>query len=310
MDIAFIIPPLIFVAVIAVCLAGYYTIRQSQTTLESRLTSGLAMGIGEVMTQELSQPFHERVLLPLLRQLGSLMTKATPTSHVEDARQRLIKAGKRSSTAFWTFFAVKTVSTILLPVGFVGCMWLVAGRLVLDWPYAIAFLVLIYIGWRLPDIWLDQTISSRKKGIVRKLPDALDLLTVCVEAGTALEAAFSAVVDKFGGPIRDEFGLSMREINLGKRRREALQDMAKRADVPELSSFVVAVVRAGQTGISISDVLRTQSDAMRVRRRQHAQEQAQKAPVKMLFPLILGIFPALFVVILGPAVIQTMKVLL
>jgi len=309
MDVAILIPPLIFSAVIALILTGQHVVHQGRLSLEQRLTSNLASGVGEIKARELSQPFHQRVLLPLLHRLGSLMTRATPASHVDEAQRRLIKAGRRSSTAFWAFFAAKAAGTLLLPLCFVGSTWPLGGGLRLDWLYAGAIAILTYLGWRLPDIWLDLAIASRKRSIIRKLPDALDLLTVCVEAGTALEAAFSTVVEKFSGPIRDEFGLTMREISLGKRRREALQDMAQRTDVPELNSFIVAVIRAGQTGISISDVLRTQSDGMRIRRRQYAQEQAQKAPVKMLFPLILGIFPALFVVILGPAVIQAMKVL-
>ena len=174
---------------------------------------------------------------------------------------------------------------------------------------ALVSLALLAIGWRLPDYWLDWAIAARKRQILRGLPDALDLLTVCVEAGLGLDAAFATVAEKFAGPLSDEVGLTMYEISLGMRRRDALRDLSQRVQVAELTTFLTAIIRAEQTGVNVGDILRVQADGMRVRRRQRAQELAQQAPVKMLFPLVLGIFPALFIVILAPAIIKAFELL-
>jgi tight adherence protein C len=226
---------------------------------------------------------------------------------VQNIRVRLIQAGRRTPSAFMTFMAVKAASVILIPL-----FWLVFVFSVTGSVGFIPFLVTLFlflVGWRLPDYFLDFAISGRRNEIVRNLPDALDLLVVSVEAGLGLDAAFSTVADKFAGVVGEEFGITMYEISLGKRRREALRDMADRCSTPELTTFLTAIIRAEQTGVNVGDILRVQADGMRVRRRQRAVEAGQQAPVKMLFPLVLGIFPALFIIVLGPAIIQALDVL-
>jgi len=159
-----------------------------------------------------------------------------------------------------------------------------------------------WFGGRLPINWLRRRAAARQGKIQRALPDTLDLITVSVEAGLGLDAALAKVVEKTRGPLRDEFGRVLQEVGLGKVRRIALRDMSARVDVGDLTSFMSAIVQADQMGLGVAEVLRAQADEVRLKRRQRAEETAMKAPVKMLFPLVCFIFPAMMTVLLGPAV--------
>jgi len=159
----------------------------------------------------------------------------------------------------------------------------------------------------LPTLWLSSRIGKRQTEIVKALPDALDLLTISVEAGLGFDAAMSKVAEKWENELSLAFSRVIQEIQMGKLRREALRDMADRMEVTDVSSFVAAIIQADQLGVSIAKVLRIQSEQMRIRRRQRAEEKAHQAPVKMLFPMAFLIFPALFIVLLGPAVLVVMK---
>jgi len=163
------------------------------------------------------------------------------------------------------------------------------------------------VGFFFPQIWVNQRAGARRNEVIRALPDAFDLITTCVEAGLGMDAALTRVAEKVKGPFADELARTLREISLGRMRREALKELAERTDVPDINTFVNAVVQAEQMGSSLGAVLRVQSDQLRVRRRQRAEELAYKAPVKMIFPLVLCIFPTLFIVILGPAIITIMN---
>jgi tight adherence protein C len=155
-----------------------------------------------------------------------------------------------------------------------------------------------------PKIWLSNRVKHRQKEILKSLPDAFDLITVCVEAGLGLEAALARVAEKVQGPFGEELAVCLREVSLGKLRRDALREMSDRIGVPDLSTFISAVIQAESMGTSIATVLRVQAEQMRTRRRQRAEKAAHQAPIKMMFPLVLCIFPTLFIVILGPAGIQ------
>jgi len=161
---------------------------------------------------------------------------------------------------------------------------------------------LAFFGYLLPGIWLDRRIKQRRKEIAKTLPDAIDLLTISVESGLGFDPAMMRVAEKWDNHLSREFARVLSEMRLGKTKREALREMADRVGDDGLNTFVSAVIQADQLGVAITQVLRIQSDAMRVRRRQKAEELAQKAPIKMLFPMAFLIFPALYVVILGPAV--------
>lgn len=306
-----IITLLVFVTISLIVLAIVGRTEPARLAVRRRMAAAASpYGVGRAVQAEMSRPFFERVIAPILEAIGRRLVRLAPASVAENARARLDMAGRRTTTAYWGFFAAQAAFIVGLPLLY----WVAVRVITQQWPSGLipllVTLVLMVVGWRLPDYWLDFTIGARKGQIVKNLPDAMDLLTICVEAGLGLDAAFAMVAEKFTGPLAEEIGLTMYEISFGKRRREALQDLSRRTQVSELTTFITAIVRAEQTGMNVGDVLRVQADGMRVRRRQRAQEQAQQAPVKMLFPLILGIFPALFIVILAPALIRALALLL
>ncbi|GIV87577.1 MAG: type II secretion system protein [Chloroflexus sp.] len=247
---------------------------------------------------ELQQPFRERVLIPMFRALLSYLGRFGLKQNQERLRANLQMAGNPGNISPNMFIGLRMVLALTLAIVIVP---LVIGRL----PFiqalagvAIAFM----IGYILPGIWLDRKIKERKKNILKALPDALDLLCISVEAGLAFDLALQRVAQKWDNELSHEFQRVLQDIRLGRTRREALRDMAARTGVEDVQTFVSAVIQADQLGVSMSKILRIQSDQLRTRRRQRAEEAAQKAPVKMLIPMVFLIFPALFVVILGPAV--------
>jgi tight adherence protein C len=169
---------------------------------------------------------------------------------------------------------------------------------------AVVVLAFGVVGWMLPGMWLKGKVKRRQKGVIRSLPDALDLVTTCVGAGLGLDAALARVAEKSTGPLADELARMLREVAMGKLRREGLAEMAARIGVDELTGFVNAVIQSEQLGVGVAQVLRVQADQMRTRRRQRVEQTAHEAPIKMIFPLVLFIFPAFMLVILGPAVIR------
>jgi tight adherence protein C len=160
-----------------------------------------------------------------------------------------------------------------------------------------------FLGFYLPVFWLNSKIGQRQHDIQKALPDALDLLTICTEAGQGFDAAMAKVTEKWDNELARAFARANAEVRLGKLRREALRDMANRAGVPNLTNFIAAVIQADQLGVSMAKVLRIQSEQMRVKRRQRAEELAAQAPVKMMFPLVFLIFPSIMIVLMGPAVL-------
>ncbi len=247
-------------------------------------------------------PFTQRVLMPIVRVPVKQMARLMPTAMLDGLQQRLVIAGEPMELqAFLTMQFVSIVMFTLMPV----LLILGAGSVSITRLGIIAGFALV--GYMLPQMWLKQRVTGRQTQIIKSLPDAFDLITTCVEAGLGLDAALSRVAEKVEGPFADELTRTLRDISLGKQRREALRELGDRTGVPDLLSFVNAVIQAEQMGSSVGTVLRVQAEQLRVRRRQRAEEQAYKAPVKMIFPLILCIFPTLFIVILGPAVITIMN---
>jgi tight adherence protein C len=254
---------------------------------------------------ELQQPFSERVLKPLFRSLLTTLGRFGLKQNQERLRVNLQLAGNPGNITPNMFIGLRMALAISLLV-VVGL--LVIGRL----PFMQALmgtLIAAMIGYILPGIWLDRKIKERKKNILKALPDALDLLCISVEAGLAFDLALQRVAQKWDNELSREFQRVLQDIRLGRTRREALRDLVTRTGVEDVQTFVSAVIQADQLGVSMSKILRIQSDQLRVRRRQRAEEAAQKAPVKMLIPMVFLIFPALFVVILGPAVPRIMSAL-
>ena len=253
---------------------------------------------------ELSMPFSERVLTPMVRRASAFMVRFTPEQTLESTRHKLDLAGNPNNWTPSEFFGARVVAC----VGLGGLIFLVLSIANVEWLQRIGITVLFAVlGFMLPALWLGQKIRSRKNSVIRSLPDALDLLTICVEAGLGFDQAMQKVAEKWDDDLSRAFGRVLHEIRLGKARREALRDLANRLDVSDMTSFVAAVIQAEQLGVSIAKVLRIQSDQMRVRRRQRAEEKAHQAPVKMLFPMVFLIFPAIWIVLLGPALLQALS---
>jgi tight adherence protein C len=306
--------PFIVLLVIVVVLVGAVVliaagIRASRQQREDPLMERLAEAAqrGEEVTSlediEMRQPFTDRVILPLLQRIGELSTRFTPQKVLEDTSRKLEIAGNPGRIEAATFLASR-----FIVAAFFGGLMLVIGLFAPNrWPLGtVVLVVLIFtgLGFFFPQLWLQSRINARQLDVRRALPDALDLLTVCVEAGLGLEAAMAKVSDKWQNQLSLAFLRAIREIQLGKARRDAMRDMAERIGLPEMTSFVAAIIQSEILGVSLAKVLRIQSDQMRVRRRQLAEERARQAPVKMILPLALLIFPSILIILLTPAAIQ------
>ena len=225
----------------------------------------------------------------------------TSSSFSERTGKRLAMAGNPGDLGITDWLGIKAIGAVVggilffLLFGFVLGMGFLGGL--------ILGVLGVVIGYIAPEFWLGRKVKARQKAILMMIPDSLDLLTISVRAGLGFDAALGRVVDKLKGPLSDEFRRALAEVRVGKARRDALRDIIPRTEVTPLTNFIGAIIQAEQLGVSISKVLQVQSEQLRIERRQRAEEQAAKAPIKMLFPLVGCIFPSLFIVILGPAII-------
>jgi len=249
---------------------------------------------------ELSQPFSRRILVPMIDASGKFASRFTPQRTMEATRHKLEMAGNPNNWSPAQFVGVRGLAALLLG-GLTFTLTMLSTVAPLQ--RILFVLVMILLGFMLPSIWLSRRIRRRQNEIVKTLPDAIDLLTISVEAGLPFDGAMQRVADKWDNEISRAFGRVLTEIRVGKSRRDALRDMADRCEVPDVTSFVAALVQADQLGISIAKVLRIQSEQMRIKRRQRAEEKAHQAPVKMLIPMTFLIFPSIWIVIIGPAII-------
>jgi tight adherence protein C len=257
--------------------------------------------VENVRDRELLNPLRQRAIVPAVKGLTDLGRRLTPVGYVDGVRKKFVYAGDGSPDAVDRFLAIRVVTVAAAIVG-VPLIWQFSGltgnaRLAVVALFALVMLV----G---PDASLNRRVDARQLEIRRKLPDVLDLLTISVEAGLGFEQALDRTVAAVPGPLSDEFSRMLGEVRAGASRGQAMRAMEERSNVMELRSFVLAILQADTFGVSIGRVLRAQADEMRIRRRQMAQEMAQKAPVKMLIPMVFCIFPALFAVVLGPAIIN------
>jgi tight adherence protein C len=256
---------------------------------------------------ELNQPLLIRIIHPILDGVSRTILKITPKELVSSFEKRVVMAGTPFNISVKDWINIQVVTILCFPIVTVAIGYYIGME-----ARNIVFIIMIEIGIGLilPNLLLSKQISDRQRKILNSLPDVLDLLTVSVEAGLGFDGALSKVVDKMPGALADEFGNVLQEMKVGKSKREALKDMSDRVCLPDLSTFIGAVIQADQLGVSIGNVLRIQSEQMRQRRRQRAQEKAMKAPVKMLIPMILFIFPTIFSVLLGPVAIRVMGTLM
>jgi len=269
--------------------------------VQARLTQLGSMTAKNLEELELQQPFFDRTIKPLAARLSSRVARLSSSNFSERTEKRLALAGNPGEMRTADWLGIKAI----VAVATAGILFLVFGILlgsgILQ---GVLFGVLgLGIGYILPEFWLSGRVKKRQKLILLQIPDALDLLTISVRAGLGFDAALGKVVEKMKGPLIDEFRRALAEVRVGKVRRDALRDIIPRTEVQPLTNFVGAIIQAEQLGVSISKVLQVQSEQLRIERRQRAEEQAAKAPIKMLFPLVGCIFPSLFIVILGPAII-------
>jgi tight adherence protein C len=252
--------------------------------------------------QELLDPLSERALRPLLEGLTAVGRRLTPVGYVEKTRQRFVWAGEPDPSNVDRFLAMRVITIALAVVAFI--LIFIFGMLPLSGLSRIlaggAIIALFVLG---PDSMLNRKVAARQHEIQVTLPDVLDLLVISVEAGLGFEQALDRVIHSVPGTLTEEFARMLGETRAGANRSDAMRSLDDRCNVPELRAFIMAIIQADNFGVSIGRVLRSQSEEMRVKRRQLAEEQAQKAPVKMMIPMVFCIFPSLFAVVIGPAII-------
>jgi len=278
----------------------------SKSDIQGRLASleeASDFKVAEVQEAELNQPFVDRVIRPILTRLaGKRDPKDAKKVQKSSLKKELAQAGYPGGLTVAEFAVVQNLFRVIAPGSMVAFAVVFNPSLM-----PLAMLFGIALGILMPRMFLQRRIADRLHLIQRQLPDVLDLLTVAVEAGLGFDAACDKVVEKMRGPIPDEFGLTLRHMRMGQSRRDAFKGMAERVDHPDLNAFISAIVQADQLGVSIGQVLRIQSEQLRDKRRQRAEEEAAKAPVKMMIPLVFFIFPNVGLVIGAPAVFQMIE---
>ncbi len=287
----------------AVSLALYAVLSQAEekSVVRSSLRQLDDYEVESVREKELLAPLTQRALAPLLSGLTGLGNRFTPAGYFDTVREKLSSAGKGDQESVDRFLAIRVVTVVLAPV---------AAYFAYQYSPGGGFTHLLVVGVAAgffiagPDAILNRQVEERQYAIRTKLPDVMDLLVISVEAGLGFEQALDRTVSAVPGPLSDEFARMLGEVRAGASRADAMRSMDARTNVPEIRSFVLAILQADTFGVSIGRVLRAQADEMRIKRRQLAQERAMKAPVKMLIPMVFCIFPALFVIVLGPAALS------
>lgn len=255
---------------------------------------------GDPVDEDLALPFSQRVVRPALDTALRSLAALLPRAMQDRARQRLLQAGVALDPARFVGIQLTLAAAGALAGLLVGLPSLLARQWLLP---AVQAGALAAAGWRLPLAWLERRVQARRRALERSLPDVMDLLAVSVEAGLGFDGAVQKVAEKFQEPVAGEFREYLKQVRLGRPRADALRALAERSGSPDLQTFAAAVIQADQLGVSLVKVLTAQADALRVRRRQRAEERAMQLPLKLLFPLIVFIFPTLFIVILGPVAI-------
>ena len=266
-------------------------------------------GAGGPMTlntraNELNDPFRDRALAPILKGLTGLGRKYTPAGYVDGVRRKFTAMGNAAPEAVDRFLAIRVITVVAIPLFWAFVFFGTHLTGMMQKAILLLFTLALLMG---PDAKINRKVEDRKRIVQRQLPEIMDLLVISVEAGLGFEQALDRTVNAVPGPLSEEFSRMLGETRAGSTRADALRAMEQRVHVQELRSFVLAILQADTFGVSIGRVLRAQADEMRIKRRQMAQERAMKAPIKMLVPMVFCIFPAIFVITLGPAVINILK---
>ena len=271
-----------------------------QGNVKTRLDS-IRNDMGPATDEVYNRSFSDRVVKPALDGIGKALMRMAPAEMVNNLEKKIIMAGRPYGWSAKNWFGIQAVVTVVLPLVLIFLMWQAkadAGKTILM-VGAVGMM-----GVLIPNLVLNGKIRGRQKNILKSLPDVMDLLTVSVEAGLGFDAALSKVVDKMPGTLSEEFQVLLQEIKIGKARKDAMYQMAERIGVTDFRSFISAVIQADQLGSSLGRVLRIQSEQIRNNRKQRIQEKAMKAPIKMLIPMVVFIFPVIFIVLLGPTAIN------
>ena len=270
----------------------------------ARRSSSRRLASLQTREEVLSTGISERAIAPIIEKLGSFALRFTPQGWVEKSEKKLVYAGMNERMDGNTWAALRIISLL----GTMILFFVIVGAFSSPMQKVMLFGLMLAIGFLGPESILNRRIDARRKEMEQSLPDIIDLLVISVEAGLGFEAAMGRVVQAVPGELSREFSRTLQETRVGVSRHKALRSLSERTDVDDLNAFVLALIQADQFGVSIARMLRVQADEMRVRRRQRAQEKAFAAPVKLVFPLVLCIFPSMFVVLLGPAAISIAQV--
>ena len=281
---------------------GTWQAQRSRWRAESRVRALAAERRAYQPLQEV--PFEERVVLPIAAGITNGIISLLPPAFIARTRRQLVAAGQPLSLP--TFFLFVIFMAAVMPLTLFLVAWAATDGEPSPGVYVFIPLAALF-GAFLSFLWLSRRVRARQRTIWRRLPDAFDLMTTCVEAGLGLDSAFHRVSEKLSGPVADEFAEMLREVAMGKARRDALRDMGDRTGVGDLQTFANTIVQAEELGTSLGTALRAQAGDIRLHRRQRAEEEARRAPAKMVFPLVFFILPSLFVVILGPVIIELFK---
>jgi tight adherence protein C len=297
---------LLFVCVVALVLALTTSNRQQridQRVEELQAVRPVLSASQSAVSRQLQRPFHERAIKPLMDLMNKRLLALAPQGMIQNVRKQLDAAGNPPGLTEPGFLLMRAAAIL---VGTAFGVLLYTKVLVNAMPllHTVGPVFAVFVFAMMPDYMLQNKVKARQYIIRKNLPDTLDLLVVSAEAGMGLDSALAEVVQRKAGPLTDEFERALIEIRLGKRRREAWQDMAERAQVEELSALVAALYQAEELGVSIAKALRAHSDALRSKRSMKIREAAAVLGTKMLFPLIFCIFPAIFVIIMGPGILQ------
>jgi tight adherence protein C len=295
---------IVLVGMIVLVVVGLREREGREDPLQERLSEFVNRGeLASLEEIEMSQSLTDRVFIPMARRFGEVALRFTPQNALDETARKIELAGNPRGLEPTTYWASRFGLAVLI-TGFLFFIFSIGS---IDWTWGRKLLIVgvfTLLGFYVPQLMLNSRINRRQDDVRKALPDALDLLTICVEAGLGFDGAMAKVTEKWENELSLAFSRVLREIQLGKLRREALRDMADRIDISEMTSFVAAIVQSEQLGVSMARVLRIQADQMRIRRRQRAEEKAQQAPIKMLFPMGVLIFPSLLIILLGPAAVQ------
>ncbi len=295
------------IAIVMVFGAGYMllaglTVRQREIAVSVRRARRYgSRDQREIVTR---RSVNDRVIGPVAEKLAGVTLRLLPKTDAQQVHNRLLAAGLGQSMTPQMYLAIK--GGLVSMFGAMGLLLMVTGAM----PGVTGLMVALgggAIGFIAPDFYINSRVRGRKAIMQAELPNVLDLLCVSVEAGLGFDAALVKLSERMEGPLVDEFNLVLHEMRIGESRTSALKSLSERVEVPEVAQFCRAIVQADQLGIALSRILRVQSHDMRIRRQLAAEEKAMKAPIKMLFPTVLFIFPAMFVVALGPAALNLMK---